>query len=80
MGSGARDRTFRVWWQQGFYPEETQEIQRLVREWENETGNRVELTFYSDADMLTETQNAIAAVNLPDLLFSTGKVEALIPS
>lgn len=80
VGSGAGDRPFRVWWQQGFYPEETQEIQRLVQEWENETGNRVELTFYSDADMLTETNNAIASVNPPDLLFSTGKVETLIPS
>lgn len=80
VDSGTRDGRFRVWWQQGFYPEETQEIQRLVSEWETETGTQVELTFYSDGDMLKETNNAIASVNPPDMLFSTGKVETLIPS
>lgn len=76
----AEQTALRVWWQQGFYPEETQEIQRIVREWEEKTGHEVELMFYSDADMLTETQNALAAINPPEMLFSTGRVETLIPS
>lgn len=79
VDSGAGDRPFRVWWQQGFYPEETEQIRRLVAEWEGENGTPVELTFYSDSDLLKETNNAIAAAEPPDMLFSTGKIEPAIP-
>lgn len=74
-----QDGKFRVWWQQGFYPEEAEAIQRLVTEWERENGIEVELTLYSDKDMRRATDNAIATGNTPDLLFNPSIDLSLIP-
>ena len=77
--SGQQDSRFRVWWQQGFYPEEAEAIRRLVATWEKENNIEVELTLYSDKDIGRATDNAIATGNTPDLLFNPSIDLSLIP-
>ena len=79
QSSPQQDSRFRVWWQQGFYPEEAEAIRRLVAEWEQENGIEVELTLYSDKDIRRATDNAIATGNTPDLLFNPSIDLSLIP-
>ena len=56
---GFADDKFRIWWQQGFYPEETEAIRLIINKWEQESGKEVELTLYSDEDIVKETENAV---------------------
>lgn len=69
----------RIWWSQGFYPEETEAIRRLVQQWEEDSGLPVELTLYSEGDILQEAERAIAAGNPPDILYSHDADLTFIP-
>jgi len=69
----------RIWWSQGFYPEETEAIRQLVQRWEDESGLPVELTLYSEGDILQEAERAIAAGNPPDILYSHDADLTFIP-
>jgi len=69
----------RVWWSQGFYPEETEAIRQLVQQWEADSGLPVELTLYSEGDILQEAERAIAAGNPPDVLYSHDADLTFIP-
>lgn len=69
----------RIWWSQGYYPEETEAIQRLVQQWENDSGLPVELTLYSEGDILQEAERAISAGNPPDVLYSHDADLTFIP-
>lgn len=69
----------RIWWSQGFYPEETEAIRQLVQQWETESGLPVELTLYSEGDILQEAERAIAAGNPPDVLYSHDADLTFIP-
>lgn len=75
----AKASGFRVWWQQGFYPEETEAIRQMVADWEKKSGMKADLTFYSDKDIVRETNNALKAGTPPDLLFNPMIDLTLIP-
>lgn len=77
--SGFQDGKFRVWWQQGFYPEEAEAIRRIVADWEKVNGVKVELTLFSDKDIVKETENAIATGKTPDVLYNPSIDLTLIP-
>ncbi|OLP17974.1 ABC transporter substrate-binding protein [Leptolyngbya sp. 'hensonii'] len=74
-----QDGKFRVWWQQGFYPEEAEAIRKLVADWERKSGQKAELTLFSDKDIVRETENAIATGQTPDLMFNPAVDLTLIP-
>ena len=62
--------TLRIFWNQGFYPEEDLALQRIVSAWEAETNISVELTLYSSDDILNQTEAALASGNPPDIVFA----------
>ncbi len=69
----------RIWWSQGFYPEETEAIRRLIDQWQVDSGLPAELTLYSEGDILKEAERAIAAGNPPDVLYSHDADLTFIP-
>ncbi|OCQ95591.1 ABC transporter substrate-binding protein [Oscillatoriales cyanobacterium USR001] len=74
-----KERVFRIWWSQGFLPEENELVARLISQWEKESGKKAELRLISQANINGETQKALKDGNPPDLLYSqTG--ETLIPT
>ncbi|MEM9539393.1 MAG: ABC transporter substrate-binding protein [Cyanobacteria bacterium P01_E01_bin.42] len=68
-----------IWWAQGYYSQEDEALQTIADEWQQETGNKVELSFISHDDILKDTENALKAGNPPDLVYSTRVDEQLIP-
>lgn len=66
----AESSTLRIFWNQGFYPEEDLALQQFIEEWEAETGIDVELTLYSSDDILNQATVALENGNPPDILFA----------
>ena len=62
--------TLRIFWNQGFYPEEDLALQRIVEAWEAETNIPVELTLYSADDILNQTTVALERGNPPDIVLA----------
>lgn len=66
----AESSKLRIFWNQGFYPEEDLALQQFIEEWEAETGIDVELTLYSSDDILNQAIVALENGNPPDILFA----------
>ncbi len=77
--SPSKTDQFRIWWNEGYYPEETGTIRQIVSDWQKETGKDVELTLYSEKDLTREVKNAIERHNPPDVLYSYTADFNLIP-
>ncbi len=60
----------RIWWAQGFIPEENAVIAKLFDDWKKQSGVEVDLTLMSDANIFGEVQKALNQGNPPDILFS----------
>ncbi|BAU63652.1 extracellular solute-binding protein family 1 [Stanieria sp. NIES-3757] len=63
--------TLQIWWDKGYIPEEDEILQKIVNNWQKQTGNQVELTFYTADEITQKTKRAIEAGNPPDVLFAS---------
>lgn len=63
-------RTVVIWWNKGYYPEEDKALEQAVAEWEQLSGYRVDLSFYSTEDIAKKIVSAVEAGLPPDLAFS----------
>jgi multiple sugar transport system substrate-binding protein len=77
--SPSKTDKFRIWWNEGYYPEETGTIQQIVSDWQKESGKEANLTLYSEKDLSREVKNAIERNNPPDVLYSYTADFNLIP-
>ena len=75
-----QDNVLKVWWDKGFYPEEDEALQQVVSKWEQETGNQVKLSFYTNDELFLKTERAIQAGNPPDVLMNDAADRFLNPS
>ena len=57
----------KIVWEEGFYPEEDKAIEAVVAAYEQESGKDVELTFYSQDDVLEKMLAALDSGDPPDL-------------
>ena len=69
----------KIWWQEGFYPEETDALNQIISDWEAESNATVELSIIPQKDILQEVEQALAAGNPPDILYSGAADITLIP-
>jgi multiple sugar transport system substrate-binding protein len=58
-----------VFWNRGFYPGEDQALQRFVERWQQETGNRVEVSLFNVEDVPRRTIAALEAGQPPDVAY-----------
>jgi multiple sugar transport system substrate-binding protein len=75
----AQADTITVWWNKGYYPEEDAAIKDTVHKWEQKTGNKVQLTFYSTEDLPTKLIAAVNAGSVPDVAYEDVGDFAQIP-
>ena len=68
FGTRAADLT--VWWNKGFYPEEDEAIRRVAADFEAETGTRIELDLFPQAEIATRLLAALSANRPPDVAFA----------
>jgi multiple sugar transport system substrate-binding protein len=57
-----------VWWDKGFNPEEDEALEKLVNEWEQQTGNKIKLSFYGTDELFQKLERDLRSGELPDLI------------
>lgn len=70
---------FRIWWPQGFLPEENTLIAQLVDGWEKESGMKASLSLIPANLLDSEVVKAVETGNPPDFLYSTTADTNLFP-
>ncbi len=73
------DNVLNVWWSEGYYPEETEAIQSSIDAWQAENNVDVQITFFSEKDLVQQVENAIKAGNEPDIIYSYSIDLVLLP-
>jgi len=68
-----------IWWDKGFVLEEDEALQQLIDNWEEQTGNTVELSLYTTDDLPQKAQRSLQAGNPPDLLMSHNAERVINP-
>ncbi|MDJ0702135.1 MAG: ABC transporter substrate-binding protein [Leptolyngbyaceae cyanobacterium MO_188.B28] len=77
--SSDEDSILQIWWSEGYYPEETETIRQAVADWSAEKDVEVDLVFYSEKDLIQQSESAIAAGHPPDILYGYSIEFSLIP-
>ena len=67
---GARAADLVVWWIEDYYPEEDAALAEAAAAFERKTGQRVEIAFYPEADLMRRTVAAVETGTPPDIAFS----------
>jgi multiple sugar transport system substrate-binding protein len=70
LASAARAEEITVWWNKGFFQAEDQAIQEVIQAWQKQTGNTVNLSFYSTGDIAAKIISAITAGQVPDIAYA----------
>lgn len=68
-----------IWWDKGFLLEEDEALQKLIANWEQQSGVKVKLSLQTPNDLLEKVQRIIDSNNLPDLVYSDLASSALFP-
>lgn len=66
--SPTESKVLKIWWDKGFTVEEDEALQRLVSNWEKQTGNKVKLSFYSTDELSQKVERELRTGDLPDLI------------
>jgi len=66
----ASPATLRIFWNQGFYAEEDQALQKVIAAWEQQSNTKVELSLFSSDDILNQTVIALENNSPPDIVFA----------
>lgn len=72
-----RARPLVIWWNQGYFPQENQSIEKIVADWHKKSRIPVKLEIISEDDIDKLTIAALKAGNPPDLVFSMETDSAL---
>ncbi|MUG93404.1 extracellular solute-binding protein [Scytonema sp. UIC 10036] len=78
--SSTKNGILTLWWDKGFTLEEDEAIQQVVKQWQQETGHKTELSLFSADELSKKTQRAIRAGNPPDIVMSNNADRILNPS
>lgn len=77
--AAARAETLTVWWNKGFYEAEDNALHTMIDKWEKETGNKINLSFYSTADIATKVISGLASDSPPDIAYADTSDFAVAP-
>jgi multiple sugar transport system substrate-binding protein len=72
-------KVLKVWWDKGYTLEEDEALQQVASRWEQQTGNKVKLSFYNNDELSQKAQRAIQAGSPPDVLMNDNADRVLNP-
>lgn len=78
--SATEEKVLRLWWDKGYNPEEDAALQKLVKNWEQKTGNKVEINFYTLDKRSEKPQRFLQGGVTPDIFMSFKAESTLNPS
>lgn len=68
--SSVTDKSLNIWWDKGFSPEEDEALRQLVTNWEKETGNKINLVFYTTDSLGQKIRRSLKVGNPADIIMS----------
>ena len=68
--NSATQNSLNIWWDKGFNPEEDEALRQLVGNWENKTGKKINLVFYSTDSLGDKISRSMKAGTPPDVIMS----------
>ena len=77
--SATEANVLQIWWDKGFNPEEDEALQKLLTNWEQETGNRAKIHFYTLEARAKKPQRYLQNGIAPDI-FMSFKAESTLNS
>jgi multiple sugar transport system substrate-binding protein len=77
--SSTESTFLKIWCDKAFTVEEDEALQQLVSNWEQQSGNKIKLSFYTNDELPQKTQRAIQAGNPPDIMFGYNAETELNP-
>ena len=80
LPSSRQDKVLKLWWDKGYNPEEDAALQKLVKNWEQKTGNKVEINFYTLDKRSEKPQRFLQGGVAPDIFMSFKAESTLNPS
>jgi multiple sugar transport system substrate-binding protein len=82
IGQSSSSADLLIWWEQGFLPEENEQINQLIRKWEQKSGKVVDLKLLPVPlidQQLTNFIDQSESIQLPDIVYSVGVDASLAP-
>ncbi|MEM7066463.1 MAG: ABC transporter substrate-binding protein [Cyanobacteria bacterium P01_B01_bin.77] len=77
------EKPLKIWWQEGFYPEEIDALKRIIEQWkdQNKIETEVELSVIPQKDILTALDRALTlgTEEIPDVFYSGSADLTTIP-
>ncbi len=78
--SPVEENVLQIWWDKGYNPEEDEALQKLVRGWEQKTGNKVRINFYTLDKRSEKPQRYLQGGVAPDIFMSFKAESTLNPT
>ncbi len=75
-----QDNVLQLWWDKGYSPEEDEALQKLVKNWEQATNNKVQINFYTLDARSQKPQRFLQGGVIPDIFMSFKAESTLNPS
>lgn len=75
-----QDNILKLWWDKGYNPEEDEALQKLVQNWEQKTGNKVQIHFYTLDKRSEKPQRYLQGGVAPDIFMSFKAESTLNPT
>ncbi|MDW8124711.1 MAG: extracellular solute-binding protein [Geminicoccaceae bacterium] len=70
LASAATAADLTVWWNKSYYPEEDQQFDKIVKEFQAKTGKKVEYVMFTNEDVPRKVLAALTAGEPPDLSYA----------
>lgn len=64
------DNRLEIWWEEGFYPEEIDALNRIIDTWETQSDLEVDLVVIPQKDILQELETALSEGDPPDIFYA----------
>ena len=68
-----------IWWEQGLNLDEDEAMRRIVNNWQKQTGNTVDLSFFPNSGLIEKAERALKTDNPPDILMAPKAERILYP-
>ena len=74
------ENVLKLWWDKGYSPEEDEALQKLVKNWEQKTGNKVKIHFYTLDQRSEKPERYLQGGVTPDIFMSFKAESTLNPT
>ena len=72
-----QENILKVWWEKGFTLEEDEALIAMIKQWEEQTNNRVNISFDTPDELAKKAEKSLQAGNPPDILMSHSAMRTL---